>query len=573
MNQQSVVFSSTPMTFVKWLVALMAIVFSAVAQETTVVTDSVLPQHLRSQFENSSQFDSLGLNHAIQVKSFYDAREHVPVWSSQYGLYEHVARFLLAVDSAYHHGLQVNDFHRDRITYLSTSPKPDEVAELDLLLTDAFFTYARRMGQGHLKPSMFDNDWHYELRKIDSSLLLNQVFNDADMQRVIQSLEPQHKEYKQLVSALKIYTDIQKNGGWPQISVRGESLEYGGKGDEISVLRQRLRITNDLDPLSRDEPEFDVELEKAVKKFQGRHGLDVDGKVGRKTRLALNASVEKRIEQLMLNLERWRWLPRDFGDRYIMVNAAGFNLTAFDGDREPLSMKVIVGKQKRKTPSFSEVMTHVVVNPYWNIPTKLALEDLIPKELSAPGYMEKKQIRVFSGWDKQSVELDSSAINWKDFEGKKYLPYRLRQDPGRSNSLGRIKFMFPNRFSVYMHDTPSRRLFNRSVRTYSSGCVRLERPFDLASYYLDGDARIQKIRQLVSTGKRQRIRLSKPVSVHLLYLTAWANQDGKIQFRNDVYRKDALMMAQMPASDTGRFTLNAEKGKAVVSVPVSLLKN
>ena len=207
-------------------------------------------------------------------------------------------------------------------------------------------------------------------------------------------------------------------------------------------------------------------------------------------------------------------------------------------------MKVIVGKQKRKTPLFSEMMTYLVVNPYWNVPTKLAVKDLIPKELKQAGYLKKHHIRALSGWDQNASELDLSSIDLSAYQNSRYLPFRFRQDPGNGNSLGRIKFMFPNAFSVYMHDTPSRSLFNRTVRTFSSGCVRLEKPLTLARFLM-GEKGMQRINNVLRSGDNRRIALPEPVAVHLIYQTAWMDEQGDIQFRPDVYRKDAMLRTAM----------------------------
>ncbi len=355
-----------------------------------------------------------------------------------------------------------------------------------------------------------------------------------------------HASYHSLRTMLDRYLVLRDAGGWPVLSSAGPTLDVGVDSTEIQVIREILWRARDLAENARGDTRYDGALQRAVQRFQLRHGLTIDGIVGPRTRQALSVDVDARIKQIQLNLERTRQLPRDLGERYIWINTAAFELDVHEGDRVPLSMRVIVGKQKRQTPVFTENLRYLVVNPYWHVPTKLAKRDLIPALLHNPDYFMRRGIRVLSGWQDDATELDPLAIDWREYSGSRYLPYKLRQDPGPDNSLGRIKFMLPNRYSVYLHDTPGKHLFERSVRTFSSGCVRIEKPLELARYVIGGeDIESEQLEAIIDTGQHQVISLPEPIPVYMVYQTAWVDSDGNAQFRDDIYGRDPALAALM----------------------------
>jgi len=284
---------------------------------------------------------------------------------------------------------------------------------------------------------------------------------------------------------------------------------------------------------------FDRGLELAVRRFQKRHGLTDDGVVGPATLEALNVPVAERLRQIELNLERWRWLPEDLGRRYILVNIADFELEVVEDGRRVLAMRVVTGKKMRLTPVFSGRMTYLVLNPYWHIPHKIAVKDVLPRIKRDPGYLVRQGIRVFESWDDLAPEIPPETIDWPAVT-KHNFAFKLRQDPGPSNALGRVKLMFPNRFAVYLHDTPSRYMFRKNQRDFSSGCIRVEKPIDLAAYVLDGDRKWtrEKILSAIASGESRIAWLPEPIPVHVLYWTAWVDEEGTVQFRRDVYGRD-----------------------------------
>ncbi len=497
---------------------------------------------LLDQEATAPWYDNHSLQNPNDISRFYNSRAFEPVWYDNNGMLERARELYTFHEQARLEGLITSGLHGNNSSRSQLPMDMQEKARQEILLTDLFMSLAKRASQGQLIPSAFDEEWHYDRPQVDAVALLQLALESNDITGTLSGLLPQHKSYRQLVTALGFYRELSQSGGWPEIAPVGPSLELGATGNEIIQLRERLRLSGDLVTDIPNVHGFDSELKQAVKHFQKRNGLKADGVVGRATREALHTSVDKRIEQITLNLERWRWLPRDLGDRHIRVNMAGFELQVREDDEIPLSMRVIVGKDERKTPAFTKEMSYLVFNPYWNVPNKIAREDLMPHVLHDPGYFFRKKIRVLTGWGKHSEELDPYSIDWQAYRDTKYLPFKFRQDPGERNSLGRVKFMLPNPYSVYLHDTPSRRLFSRSVRAFSSGCVRLEDPLALANYVMGDNWQAPALQKIIKSNRNRILALPEPIPVHMLYQTAWVDQAGIVQFRKDVYNKDKLML-------------------------------
>jgi murein L,D-transpeptidase YcbB/YkuD len=262
--------------------------------------------------------------------------------------------------------------------------------------------------------------------------------------------------------------------------------------------------------------------------------------------------VEERIRQIELNLERRRWMPRDLGSPHLLVNIPGFELQVVEAGRTARTMRVIVGRKSRPTPVLSSELTYLEVNPYWNVPARIARVDLLPKIQENPSFLVRENFRVFSGWGEGARELDPNGIDWSSIRPG-HFPFRLRQEPSAQNALGRVKFMFPNDQSVYLHDTPSKNLFRRSIRTLSSGCVRLEEPLELAAFLLERqDWAPERVSRLAASGRRRVVLLERPVPVHFVYLTSWVDEGGGLHFREDVYGHDRrLQLALAQAASAG----------------------
>ena len=480
------------------------------------------------------------------LSHFYSRRDFRPAWSSDYGPLPQAARLVDDIHEAELEGLRPEDYHLTTIENLLAEIQdtnrqldPDTMAALDLLLTDAFLLYASHLSNGRVNPVTVHSEWFIKNRKLDLVELLETALENGQIEETLGNLRPQNAGYDEMKYHLLRYQSIMKLGGWPKVS-DGPLMRKGDRGTRVAAMRSRLILSADLDESTENDNElFNEALEQAVKDFQKRHGLEVDGMVGPETLSALNVPVEERIRQIKLNMERWRWLPNDFGSRYVLVNIANFGLAIVEDGKVVLSMSGVVGKESRRTPVFSGKMTYMELNPYWNIPSRIVVEDLLPKIHEDPQYLVKENIRVFRGWKAKAREIDPNSVDWSQIKTKN-LPYRLRQEPGPSNALGRIKFMFPNKFEVYMHDTPAKQLFEKTKRSFSSGCIRIEKPIEMAEYLLreDQEWTREKLLTEIDGGKNQIVHIPEPIDVHVFYWTAWVDKDGAINFRDDVYGRD-----------------------------------
>ncbi len=322
----------------------------------------------------------------------------------------------------------------------------------------------------------------------------------------------------------------------------GETLKPGMTDPRVPALRARLAVTDGADPAAAGAEEvYDDGLVAVVKAFQSRHGLDPDGAVGRATIVALNVPVEARIEEIVVAMERWRWLPDDLGRDHVMVNIAGFELQHVRDGAIVEKMAVVVGKPYSRTPVFSDAIRYAEFNPYWNVPGGIAVKEELPKLKTDPA------ARAAAGFE--AVQGDTvyplTAIDWRRY-GPGNFPFQLRQRPGPENALGRVKFMFPNKFDVYLHDTPSRSLFSRTDRAFSHGCIRLSRPIDFAVDIFGSTPGWDRARidRTIASGQRTVVNLATPLPIHITYFTAWVDQ-GVPQFRADIYEHDAKLIAAL----------------------------
>lgn len=340
--------------------------------------------------------------------------------------------------------------------------------------------------------------------------------------------------YLRLQKELYKYQYIEDNGGWPSLAYN-TLLKRGDIDREVLRLKERLYISGDLSDYD-DSELFDTKLEKALKKFQYRHGIKQDGVLGPETMVELNIPVSRRIEQLKINKEKIYNLFDKHIDRYVLVNIPAYHLKVIEEGKEILSMKAIVGKKERQTPIFKDQIEYLVLNPSWRIPIKKVVKDIIPMINKYPNYLEYKNINVFDGWGDDAKELSPDKIEWNQYNLNNF-DLMLEQEPGPKNELGRVKFMFPNKHLVYIHDTPDKDLFDYMKRTFSSGCIRVERPLELAFYCLKDlpGWNWEKIMQIIEEGKQLEIELNKPIPVIIVYWTAWVDENNNLHFRNDIY--------------------------------------
>ncbi|MFC1684442.1 murein L,D-transpeptidase [Pseudomonadota bacterium] len=487
-----------------------------------------------------------------RLKVLYAQRGYEPLWIGPDGPRAEVAILIEEAQDARREGLAA-EYHLTDIQGLMQRGEleGENATRLELLLSDAFLKLATDRYQGRFSPSDVDPQWQLEQPSLQPERLMIKSLEQGRLRETLDSLAPNHPRYLAMRSALEGLWRIAEEGGWPALPA-GPSLEAGDRDARVVLLRERLHISGDLQIPPRDSEDlFDAGLASAVRFFQTRHGLEVDGIVGPHTRAALNVPVEKRIDQLIINLERWYWLPRELGPRHILVNMAGFELELFEEGHPPLWMRAIVGKTYRQTPTFSGRLTYLVVNPTWTIPARILKLDIAPRLNSNPDYLAQQRIRIFDGWKADADEIGLEQVDWSRV-GRRYTHYRFRQEPGPANALGRIKFMLQNPYDIYLHDTPRRELFKEAVRTFSSGCIRLEKPVELAQRLLAmGGADAGQLEQSLESGKTRNLGLQKAVPVYFVYMTAWVDGQGVLQFRKDVYKRNKVMEATLFESRGG----------------------
>jgi murein L,D-transpeptidase YcbB/YkuD len=483
-----------------------------------------------------------------EVGDLYRARNYRPLWQGTGGLRNAAYALVEQLRSAAEHGLCGEDYLLEsierRLAFRSESLRhgtplpPLDAAMFDLLLTQAFFGYGTHLVEGRVDPALAHIDWRARRRKLDLAKLLPSAVEGDSLGQLLAELAPPHSEYRALMKALAAHRELAARGGWPSVP-GGEKLRPGDIDPRLPMVRARLLVTGELPtPVHYEGNAFGPGTLTAIKLFQTRHGLDPDGVIGKQTLAALNVPVEARIRQIELNLERWRWIVRDLGRRHIRINIADYSLEVVENGQVVMAMPVIVGTRYRKTPVFSAQMSYLEFAPYWTVPSTILREDKLPAIRKNPAFLQKNHFRVVRSSGRVMSDEELRQINWRKVRAESF-PGELRMDPGPWNPLGRVKFMFPNSFNVYLHDTNERWLFERDRRTFSSGCIRIERPVDLARYLLR-DVKgwdEERLQQSLQRTTPMQVGID-PVPTHVQYWTAWVAADGSVQFRGDLYYRD-----------------------------------
>jgi len=500
--------------------------------------------------------DELVIGATDIITQLYEKSEKLlsVIWKSRENIYQ----MLFVLHNINREGLHPEDYHLSAIEkladkiILSDEVEVGDIARLELLLTDAFLLLSAHLAVGKTEAETIDPQWKASRRAvtidwgkfIDSTLQNNRIIEN------LHKLTPGHREYSNLKKALAEYRQIEEKGGWGRFNTILPKIEKGMWHPDIALLRDRLAITQSyIEDTIDDNFLFDETLHEQVMLFQRRNGLTADGVVGKATIEAMNIPVEERIATIEANLERWRWLSNDLGERYIKVNIANFDLQVIEKDDMVFSTKAIVGLTNRKTPVFSSIMTYLVLNPDWTVPPTILNDDVIPSVINNPEYLAEKNLKILRI---DGTEVDPLSIDWINIVTTGF-PYRVHQGPGPKNALGRVKFMFPNQYSVYIHDTLDHNLFGRTDRSFSSGCIRVNNPMALAAWLMkDNPAWTPaQIKNVIDQGKEQTINIAKPVQVHIVYLTAWASDDGVVYFRKDIYELDQPLLAALKQDPPG----------------------
>jgi len=443
------------------------------------------------------------------------------------------------------HGLKSEDYEGDKLftlfTQLLQNPSDMKRARVEILLTESLIRYAAHRRYGKVEARKIDPDINFRRDTFENRTVSQNIHNAlsaSSLEAFIDSVAPSGPYYHHMQDWLARYRAIQENGGWPMVPP-GPTLREGDSGPRVDTIRARLRASGDLPANASSGGAFDQQLKQAVVIFQERHLLDADGIVGKQSIEAMNVPVEHRIDQIRLSLERLRWVTQETADTLVVVNIAQYRTSFFKDGKLAWTTRAMVGKSYRKTPVFRGDIAYMEFNPTWTIPPGILRNDTLPAIKRDPNYLAKKNIEVI---DNKGRVIDPSTVDWNKY--KTSVPYTLRQTPGPHNALGTVKFIFPNKHFVFLHDTPNRELFDRPERAFSSGCIRVEDPLRLAELLLDDPARYNRsaLQGVVDSRKTQRISLKPKVPVVIVYLTAGLGQDGEIKFMHDVYNRDQRVL-------------------------------
>lgn len=470
---------------------------------------------------------------------FYTRRGFQPAWSEP----QHFQQLLQALKSAEEHGLDPEDYHYSTLSTWSDDGSPRQRAARDMLATDALIRYGYQLHLGKIDPASLDPDWNLtrQLKNEEPITVLERTVATPDLSNFLATeLAPTGPFYTGLRQALAHYRKLASEGGWPKV-LSGPTLHAGERDARIPALRARLSVTDaELTPNTAEATLFDNDLAAAVIRFQLQHGLDDDGAIGARTLEALNVPVETRIDQLRVNLERTRWVFRDLAPRFLVVNIASFHAYLLDDNNIVWDSRVQVGKPFRQTPIFKANMTYLVLNPTWTVPPTILRNDTIPRIRKNPDYLAQNNMVLLN---RSGQVIDTNKVDLRSVTPANF-PYTVRQEPGPKNALGRIKFMFPNKHAVYLHDTPSQSLFNRAERAFSSGCIRVEKPFSLAATLLNDPNNWSKakIETKLASAKNETVNLKNPITVFLMYWTSMPDGKGDARFYADVYTRDQAVL-------------------------------
>ncbi len=535
-----------------WMASSCLVVLAGVSGCSKGLDDDVR-QQIRERISSAKAPSYLGGASWSLVREVYRDRDERPLWSKGGNPLGRARDLVASICRAQREGLRPTDYDLEGLRRAVQAVKdreqagPDEIAALDLRLTAIMLGFGTDLLAGRLDPRAVDDGWYLRSRRSIIDSTLRAAIADDGFPDMLDALRPPQKEYRELVEALEEHRELLRGRGWPTVPA-GKELKRGDQGTRVAALRERLRASKELDAPEDADPVYDDEVTEAVARFQARHGIEADSSVGGATLSALNVPVETRIRQIELNLDRFRWLPAEFADRYVLVNIPDFRLRAYDGGREAFEQRVIVGDEyQNATPVFADSMTYLVFRPEWNVPPSIMANEMLPKLQDDIYHLAQHDFEVVDTQG-DSLVRDPSSIDWDDVDTGD-VRYRVRQKSGESNSLGLLKFMFPNRFNIYLHDTPSRKLFDQPVRTLSHGCVRVEDPVQLAEFALDGqdgwdEGKIRDAMHDSSAVKSLSVSLERPVPVYLVYLTAFM-REGELHFRNDPYGKDRRAIARL----------------------------
>lgn len=480
-----------------------------------------------NQINNFLSKDTVYKQYQAQFVDFYKHRNYEYAWFDSSGIAEQAGNFINLLSSTVEelkdsslYNKQLAKLYADFTIDSNHMENREKIIKTELYLTGQFFKYASRVYQGSDELDIAELGWFIPRKKIDLTAVLDSVIktkgkNESDY-------APLNPQYGQLQSFLAQYDDIQKTGKWDSIPVIKKTLKEGDQDTILVLVKQRLQLLGDMAKADTTNAAFDASLTEGLKSFQQRTGLQVDGKVSKAVITELNVPIEQRIQQILINMERMRWLPSGKDSSYILVNIPEYKLHVYEKGHQAFEMNTIVGTEGNSTVIFNGRLKYVVFAPYWNVPSSIVRKEIVPGMNRNSNYLAR-----------QNMEITGN-------EGG--LPV-VRQKPGPTNSLGLVKFLFPNNYNIYLHDTPNRELFNRANRSFSHGCIRIAEPAKMAQYLLTDQPEWtpEKIDSAMHGSKEKWVTVKNPVSVFICYFTSWVGPDGKLNFRKDIYGHDSKM--------------------------------
>jgi len=512
------------------------------------------------------KYAPVDLKSAKDVQKLYSKRHNETFWiTSDFDISANLFEMVSVLEKSENEGLDSNKYHLSEIigildemkndTELSKRDRNLAIAHVDILLTDAFLTMAKDLYEGELDYDKFNRilrrksekeeihyNWEDPSRRMNYIAFLERVSVSGNLEKELLGLSTSNEMYFQMKEAYKLYKSIALQGGWKKIP-KGKQLRLGNiSKTRVPLMAERLYMTGDLDFFDPDITIVTEEMKDALKHYQNRMGIWPSGVLTSTTRNALNVSVEKRLKKIKLNLERMRWESAEFGGEYIYINIPDFKMRFMKDGIKELEMRVVVGKKANPTPIFDSTFSYMVLNPTWAVPSSIVKKEMLPRIQEDPDYLATRKFKLYKGWKKDREEIDGFDIDWWQYDENSNLPYSFVRQPGKGNPLGNVKFMFPNKFSVYMHDTPQKKLFKNSKRAYSHGCIRLHKPQELLEYMSNNYTATpyERVKRMQNSGKSQSLSLDYGLPVYIRYFTAWAEIDAGVNFRGDIYGYDKI---------------------------------
>lgn len=471
-----------------------------------------------------------------EVLLFYKNRNFQYAWFNQKGMTQAVPNFQNQLQS-YSNDFEDKTFNNLQLDTLITLIKTNKSGinknqreKLELVLTTTFFKYSEKAYSG-INKTPRQLDWYIPRNKKNYQVLLDSLVLKDENDK---TYEPVNLYYTKLKEKLKLYREIQKKGGFPIIKTDKKLLAATESDSCLLQVKQHLFLSGDLKTNDQNIL-FSTSLANAISHFQQRLGLPENGKLDSKTIAELNKTVDFRIKQMLVNLERLRWVPVEIENDYLLINIPEFKLHVFENKKMLWEANVVVGKEAKQTSIFKGHISRIILNPYWNIPNSIINAEILPKLKQNSNYLSRNNMEVVSY---KGTRINTSTINWKKYS--KNVPFIIRQRPGKNNSLGKMKFLLPNNFSIYLHDTPSKELFDRTKRDFSHGCIRVENPKKLALHLLQNEIiwNEKKLNTILETNRETGIEINPTIPVYITYFTAWVDSKGNLNFRNDVYNLD-----------------------------------